>query len=178
MDAESFKKALEEAKPSIEALMRDGLSWDDAMDITASWEVRDRTHREQNLLPDRTLSELFSRCDVSKIEVGMVRLHKNPEPVRRGWQIGQVEADDLILDINSGEIIVLSIDAVDHIMWRCARNGSSFLSALALTAEYYGKCAINDLHGKEAQKHAFEACTLAAGGPSYSNFYRMLLGVE
>lgn len=178
MDAESFKKALEEAKPSIEELMKDGLSRNDAVDISASWEVRDRDHPEQISLPDRALSELFSGYDVSKIEVGMARFFKNPLPVPSGWQIGEVEADDLILDINSGEIIVLSIDAVDHIMWKCARDGRSFLGALALAAEYCGKCAINDLHGTAAQIHAFEACTLAAGGSSYSNFYRMLLGVE
>lgn len=178
MDAESFKVTLEAAKPSIEALMRDGLSHQAAVSLVSSWDVRDRGYLQQNSLPDRTLNELFSRYDVSNIEIGMVRFSKNPQPVPRGWQLGKVEVDDLILDIRSEEIIVLDTDAVDHLMWKCARDGSAFLAALALAAQYFGKCAIDDLHGTEAQMHALEACTEAAGGRTYANFYRMLLAVE
>lgn len=178
MDVESFKKALEEAKPSIETLIRNGLSWDDAVEFRASNEVRDRDHPERISLPDRTLSELFSRYDVSKIEVGMIQFYKNPQPVSRGWQIGEFEADDLILDAGSGEIIVLSIEAIDYVLCRCAKDGSSFLAALVLAAQFYEKCAENDQHGTALHMRAFEACTAAAGGDIYSGFYKMLLGVQ
>ncbi len=176
MDPKAFKAALEAIKPNFETLIREGLSRDFALELISSFEVRDRAHMEQNSLHDTTLSELFSRYDVLTIEIGMARFYKNPTPVRRGWQIGQVEADDLILDAGSGEIIVLSIDAIDHVMWRCAKDGSAFLAALALAAQFYEECD-DDQRGTAVHMQAFEACTLAAGGAPYSNFYRMLLGV-
>jgi len=108
----------------------------------------------------------------------MVQFRKNPQPVTRGWQIGEFEADDLILDASSGEIIVLSIETIDYVMWRCAKDGSSFLGALALAAQFYEKCAHEDQHGTVVHAQALDECIIAAGGHVYANFYRTLLGFE
>jgi len=178
MDPEAFKAALEKVKPSAESLMTEGLSRDFALEFMSSFEVRDRDRLEQNSLSDRTLNELFSRYDVSNIEIGMVRFCKNPRPVRRGWQIGQFEADDLILDADSGGIIVLSIEAIDHVMSRCAKDGSSLLAALARAAKFYEDFEDDDPKSMAVHTEALEDCILAAGGQVYANFYRMLLGVE
>lgn len=177
MDPKTFKAALETIKPSVESLVSKGLSRDFALEFVSSFEVRDRDYREQNSLPDKTLNALFSRYDVSNVEIGMVRFHKNPQPVRRGWQIGQFEADDLILDAGSGEIIVMSIEAADYILSKCARDGSAFLDALALAAGYLDEFADDDERETAVHMKALETCVHAAGGQAYASFYIMLLGI-
>lgn len=178
MDALSFRNALQEAKPTAKSLAGIGLDEDEAAEIAASFNVRERATEQDNSLPDSALHDLFARYDASSVEVGMARFFDVPEQVSYGYIIGEVEADYLALEAPSGEVAVRDITSPDHTIWKCARNGASLLAALAEAAKYLGACIAADQSGSELQRQTLDRCTLLAGGPAYGDFYRMLLGVE
>jgi hypothetical protein len=178
MDALSFRNALQEAKPAAESLAGIGLDGDEAAEITASFDVRERATEQANSLPDSALHDLFARYDASSAEVGMVRFLDVPERASYGYTIGEVEADYLTLEARSGEVTVRDVTAPDHTIWKCAQDGASLLAALAEAAKYLGACIAVDQSGSELQRQTLDRCILLAGGPAYGDFYRMLLGVE
>ena len=178
MDSVSFKNALAEAKPEIEDLLDAGLSRDEAADLTSSFEISPRPAAENFDIPDSTLKALFSGNDISRVEIGMVRFHGHPEKVPGGWIIGEVEADYLMLNRISGEILVMDITSPDHVIWRCAKDGAGFLGAIAVAAKYLGACISGDQSGTSYQRDALRDCTNLAGGDEYSAFYKMLIGFE
>ncbi|MGH6614261.1 hypothetical protein [Sphingomonas sp.] len=178
MDALSFKNALQAAKPDMVSLLGEGLSSDEAADIIATFEVRERAVEQDTSLPDSTLNDLFARYDASNVEIGMVRFCHVPEQVSYGYIIGQVEADYLALEASSGEVTVRDITCPDHTIWTCARDGTSLLAALAAAAKYLGAGIAIDQSGSELQCQTLDRCILLAGGPAHGDFYRMLLGVE
>lgn len=177
MDALSFKNALREVRPTAESLAGIGLQGNDVAEISASFEVRERGISKDNNLPDATLHDLFVGYDVTSVAVGMVRFRGVPEQVPYGYIIGEVEADYLALEAGSGEITVHDITRATHVIWSCAQNGASLLSALAEAAKYLGACITVDQSGSDVQRQSLDRCTLLAGGPKYRDFYRMLLGV-
>jgi hypothetical protein len=178
MDALSFRNALQEAKPTAKSLAGIGLDEDEAAEIVASFDLRERATEQDISLPDSALHDLFARYDASRVEVGMVRFFDVPEQVSYGYIIGALEADYLALEAPSGEVAVRDVTSPNHTIWKCARDGSSLLAALAEAAEYLGACIIADQSGSELHRQTLERCTLLAGGLAYSDFYRMLLGVE
>ncbi|MGA1805589.1 MULTISPECIES: hypothetical protein [Sphingobium] len=177
MDALSFKNALRNAKPAAEAFATIGLSKDEVIDISSSFEMFDRTMAQSNNLPDPTLRDLFARYDASNTEIGMVRFRDLPEPAQKGFIIGDVEADYLTLETPSGELVVRDHADPDHLIWKCARNGASLLAALSIAGEYLGACMIIDQAGTAFQQEALKDCVKVAGGRTYGRFYEMLLGV-
>jgi len=178
VDATSFKNALSEAKPPIEALLNVGLGLDEALALISAFEISQRRQKEHFALPDATLADLYEVNDVSRVEIGMVRLRQDPEKMANGWILGEVEADRLLLDKRSGEILVTDHASLDHVLWRCAENGSSFLDALALAAKYLSICSYEDQFGTALQNDTLRSCTALAGGDAYLSFYEMLLGCE
>ena len=178
MDSVSFKNALMLAKPPLQTLVMAGLSRTEALEFGLSFEVNPRAVAEPSALPDFTLADLFSRYDVSRVEIGMLQFYGHPETVADGWLIGDVEADLLVLDKQSGEIIVKDFTSPDHIIWKCAQDGSHLLAALAHAAKYLGGCLSEDKTGTLEQKNAIGYCITLAGGRSYFSFFEMLLGLE
>jgi hypothetical protein len=178
MDPVSFKAALQDAKPDMASLLDIGLESSEAEELLSSFDIGEREITEYFPLSDPTLAELFSRNDVSRVEIGMVKLQRDPQNTAFGWLIGEVEADYLALDTASGEIVVIDITSPDHVIWRCAREGSGFLGALAIAAKYLGDCLHADQTGTAAQLAAFTKCVDLSGGDSYAAFYKMILGVD
>jgi len=178
MDVRSFRAALIEATPNVGVLLNAGLGRDEAMGILSSFALHERRVAEVHALPDAALGDLFSLCDASRVEIGMVRFRNRPEVAPKGWIIGQVEADGLMLETASGEIVVKELGAPDHTLWRCAKDGSSLLGALADAAAYLGACIAVEPAGPVAHLAALKRCIALAGGDAYAPFYRMLLAVE
>ncbi len=178
MDALSFRKALQTLKPTAEYLARVGIEGEHASQIAVSFEVCERAVEQDNDLPDATLQDLFSRYDTSRIEVGMILLSGVVEKVSYGFNIGQVEADYLALEAATGEVTVHDMTNPNLTLWKCARDGASFLAAIAEAAKYLSACIAADQSGSELQRQSLDCCRLLAGGPVYEDFYRMLLGVE
>ncbi len=178
MNASGFKTSLQSAKPDVDTLLNIGLDADAIAEIIASFEIHEKAvHIEPNL-PDSVLNDLFARYDASAVEIGMVRLLGAPKRLPSGWVIGNVEADHLVLDPVSGEIMVKDLAAANHTIWKCAGDGAKLLAALAQAAEYLGKCFLEDQSGSQFQRSTIDRCTTLAGGATYDQFYEMLLGGE
>lgn len=176
MDSLTFRDAIANAKPPIEALVNAGLSRDEAFELAASFEITVRSTIQHCDIPDLALNELYSKSDVSRAEIGMVRFVESPEEVSRGWIVGRVEADYLMLDRKSGEVLVIDIRSLDHVIWRCAKDGESFLAAIAVVANYLGSCICLDQSGSSFQEDTLRNCETLAGGSAYLAFYKMLIG--
>lgn len=177
MDSSSFKNALIDASPTLVSLLKIGLSQDEALQIRSSFEIHPRPAVYSIDLGDEALNDLLSNYDVSQIEVGMVRFHAYPERFSSGWTIGEVEADYLILDEESGEVRVTDIGCPEHVIWRCSANGENFLSALVVAAKYLAECLLDEKFENSRQLETIRACATLAGGDTYLPFYKMLIGV-
>jgi hypothetical protein len=128
-------------------------------------------------------NELLALMDVwhtGDIEVGMIRLLDRPVQTRRGLQIGEVEADPLILMGATGELIVEELGTDGHQLWPVAKSGESFLNAIIVAAEFLESRATGkvDFEDFDAAKAAAKECVELAGGSRYHDFYTMLLGAE
>ena len=55
---------------------------------------------------ENPLLDLISRFDCSHVEIGMVAFGRNVLETNSGWQVGEVEADNLIVSKASGEVFV------------------------------------------------------------------------
>lgn len=107
----------------------------------------------------------------------MVRLASIPRETTAGWTIGHDEADNLLLDRDTGEIRVIEIGTNGHVVARCASGGSGLLSALAAATRYLASTATAaDLSLDIAEVH--KNCVTSAGGDIYSDYWAYLLGIE
>jgi len=180
MELEIFVRELADAAPKESDLRKCGLSSDQASDFIRSYFCikRDRP------LPvgggtDQVL-ELLRKWDLSKVEIGMVRFPDPPVEQAGKIYIGYVEADPLVMLLDSGEIVVHEYGTKEHLLWPVAKNGSKLLEALLIAARFLEKTGIGTIDfndSKVAQPFAL-ACASAAGGDRYLDFYRMLLGAE
>jgi hypothetical protein len=178
MDAISFKEALAKAKPSVQDLITAGLSKTDASQFLLSYDVNDRLEKLPSEIPDPTLRDLFSRFDLSGVEIGMVRLLEHPNSTEFGWIFGLVESDPILVDQNNKEIVSIDHEAPEHVVWRCAKDGNSFLSALALSAKYLSGLVLEHDYDTNYKRDTLNECTSLAGGGRYSDFFRMLLNMN
>lgn len=177
MDADAFRQALAAAAPNADELAQVGLSPSDANVLISSFQLDARFEVAPNAIPNGALCELFSRFNPSRVEIGVVRLAPEPTETAEGWRLGAVDADDLILDRRSGEIIVAEFGTNGHVLWRCASNGERFLAALAIAAPYLASCMTLSANGTNASD-VLRACSISAGGNDFFDFYAMLLGAE
>jgi len=177
MNAELFSRSLQLAKPSSETLERIGLNRQEIAEIQTSFDLKERSESKVVDVQDPDLSELISKYDPSNIEIGMVRMLETPENSPLGWRVGQVEADYLVVDKGTGEIVVEEIASPGYVIWRCAADGGRFMSSMATAAKYLAECLLEDKARDAQQAEAFEVCVSLAGGRAYEPFYRMLLGI-
>lgn len=179
MNLELLRQRLREAAPPTEAMMSLGISKAEAEKFTSSFELVPRSVAEANTVPPGPMHDFFSLYDPSPLEIGMVRFLPTPDRVSSGWVIGQAEADPLLLDEASNEIVVSDLTAPGRVLWRCADRGEHFLLALVPAAQYLGRCLIDDVSlDQKSLEDALAQCVMSAGGASYEPFYRMLLGCE
>lgn len=179
MNAQDFVARLERSGPSVAALEGKGLSRAEAEEFVRSFRAPKRAWPALVDADLGTVGQLLGQYDCSKVEVGMVRLRSLPVRDGKSWVIGQVEADPIILDVESGGVRVEEFGTKHHVLWRCAKDGDSFLAALATAVEVLGRMTVDEsLHGDDMLRtRTLSNCTRDAGGSEYEPFYRMLLGV-
>ena len=129
---------------------------------------------------DDSILTLLSSYNCSNIEIGQISFNREIIETKNYYIIGIMEIDLLILNKITLEIQI--IDYVDHdnVMYNCASNSASFLSAILLCAEFFSKRVKNP---KLAMDIDFTAkyllfCVEKAGGEKYSKFYKVLLGYD
>ena len=97
-----------------------------------------------------------------------------------GWQVGQVEADPLIVNGATGEVYVDDLTSPGRKLWICSDSFEHFLLALIPVARYLGKCLVDAsvLDDKALCNQILSESVIGAGGDNYAAFYRMLLGAR
>lgn len=175
IDLAEFARALRAAAPSREALLGLGMSQDAATDFISSFELPARPEPVPVAI-DGTFRVFFGDFDPSKVEIGMVRFPDPPYRIGKSWVVGLVEADPLVFDPMSGALHVEDHATPGHVVWSCAASPDEFLHALLQASSVLGSRSVEEV--SEDPAAAIAACTAAAGGEAYGNFYRMLLSTD
>ncbi|WZO96432.1 hypothetical protein EP7_003425 [Isosphaeraceae bacterium EP7] len=179
MNSDEFVMKLSASSPSIESLREVGLNTKEAEAFRAGFICLPRNNALP-LIASNEILELANRWDVSRVEVGMVRLLGTPTHHSSGIQIGLVEADPLVITKTGSELVVEEVESAGHILWKTARSPGKFLDALGVAAKFFSDRTIGiiDFDDLEAVKATANKCATLAGGDEYAEFYSMLLGVE
>lgn len=180
MELDVFVKELAKIAPSTLDLERSGLSSEEAKRIVEGYFCVKRDRPLEETSSSDPVLELLRNWDLSKVEIGMVRFPGPPVERSGKIYIGYVEADPLVILLDSGEIVVHEFGIKEHLLWWAAKSGSHLLDALIIAARFLekqgdGTIDFQDL--KIAGPVALE-CATAAGGYKYLDFYKMLLGAE
>jgi hypothetical protein len=175
MKADDFVRTLLDTCPTMESLLRKGLSEKGAMEERGSYMCVLRPNVAPLVDP---LLDLLSRYDCSKVEIGMIRFMSAPTDVGELWQIGKDEADPIVLDKVTGEVTLRSLSHPDHTISKCASTSSRFLDAVALCARSLTHLSEHDPRGEDQEAcHRFaHECGNAAGSAAYTRYYMTLLG--
>lgn len=180
MQPENFVTELQKAAPSEADLVKCGLSSQEAHQAMSRYFCVRRYQRLVGPNGSDEVLELLKGWDLSKVQVGMVRFPVEPFELPGGICLGCVEADPLLLLLNSGEVVVYELGTKEHLLWRVAQNGSTLLDALVIAAQFLSKRGVEkiDFDDNEAARSVALACAAAAGGERYLDFYKMLIGAE
>ena len=176
MTAEEFVAELAKSAPSMEGLLKQGLTKKAAQAFRGSLTPKQRAQPIRAPKGAGEVGRLLAFYDCSRVEVGMVRFGE--APVRRGgrWEIGLVEADQLVIDSKSGILEVLELGHPSHVLWQCAASGEAFLGALSRASAVLSQRAIGEIPKKTLAKQLLD-CVALAGGAEYEGFFKMLIGV-
>jgi hypothetical protein len=177
MDANEFVQRLSTLAPSRESLQRFGLSEQEIV----SWMKGFRARRKKRVSESRfsdALLHLVDVYDASSVEIGMVCLARNVTRERDAYLVGQVEADELLVDPSTFEVRCEEFGAPGHVLWHCAADGGKFLDAMIMVAEFYSTATVDvdPSDDTRAARHCARRCAEAAGGEAYQEFYQMLTG--
>ncbi|WP_109693961.1 hypothetical protein [Chitinophaga deserti] len=121
---------------------------------------------------------LVRSFDVSNVEIGMVRFNDKIVNGQDYIIFGRAETDDLVISKITNEILLLE-SGINHVLYYCASNSTTFLNALLQIAPIFQQRGIdvNLFENDAAQIKFASAFGETAGGEKYKDFYRMLLGV-
>ena len=122
--------------------------------------------------------ELVENYDCSNLEIGMITFDERIEEKGRFIFFGRFEVDDLAVDLITGSVVMLEC-GLDHILYDCAQNDSSFLEAILNTAIFLERRSVEEglYENEELNNQMAEEFGDIAGGEKYYDFYKMMLGV-
>src|SRR5690606_17427619 len=124
------------------------------------------------------LVELVENYDCSNLEFGMITFDERIDEKGRFIFFGRFEVDDLAVDLTTGSVVMLEC-GLDHILYDCAQNDSSFLEAILNTAVFLERRSVEEglYENEELNIQMAEEFGDIAGGEKYYDFYKMMLGV-
>jgi hypothetical protein len=178
MNADEFVLRLRTAAPSKSALATVGIVGAEAAELVESHRCQPRSNSGAKSSSDAAI-RLVKNWDASRVEIGMLRFAKDTTTVPLGIQVGQVEADPLVVRSDNGELVVVEL-GLDHTLWPVAKRGDLLLDALLVCARALNENVFaTDSRMRNEELRAIAAqCAQIAGGPKFHDFYLMLLGVE
>lgn len=122
------------------------------------------------------VESLVSQYDCSSIEIGMLNFILSPDYSEDYIVVGQIEGDQVVINLITKEVEVRDGMSMDHVIWSCASNGSNFLTSLILSAEYFVRVAILNNIDVEGKIQVLDRVVQAAGGEKYRDFYITFIG--
>jgi hypothetical protein len=179
MNADDFAVSLSRLAPASTELAAQGFS---PLEAEAERESFMCGPRPGATPGENPLLDLLLRYDCSNIEIGMNQLIGYPVEHAVAWIVGKNEADSIILDKVTGEVLVTEYNPdgysrEDFVLSRCAKTSDMFLDAMVLAADYLQRLAVEfDRPDETVSRRYAQDCAQAAGGPDYLSHYVSLLG--
>lgn len=175
MKASEFVEALKGINVRTDLLKKQGVSDQFIEDRKRSYLVAYKGGRSVSQYP---LVELVENYDCSNLEIGMITFDERIEEKGRFIFFGRYEVDDLAVDLITGRVVMLEC-GLDHILYDCAQNDSSFLEAILNIAVFLEKRSVEEglFKDEELNIQMAEEFGNIAGGEKYYDFYKMMLGV-
>ena len=179
MTAETFAARLAEIAPSLVELKATDMSDALAQEFIGRYRCVPRS-LPLACLSDNEIVRLVNNWDCSDVGIGMLEFARAPLQRKHKMQIGTVESDPLILDLNTGGIRVEELGTSGHVLWPVAGDGAKCLDALLHAAEFIRDLLIDKINHNDfpRARQAAQECASKAGGPEYLNFFLTLLGAE
>jgi hypothetical protein len=179
MTADIFAERLLSLTPSAGQLSSAGLSVDYVQRLLASYRCIPKNEPTMAYDgPEGAIFELVRRYDLSRVRIAMISFGASIEISGANWLIGNCEADLLVVDSITGEILVEEHATDHHILWECAENGGKFLEALLIVREFLGRCRFDEklYNDSDAALAVANQCVVVAGGERYRAFFHMICG--
>ena len=130
--ADEFVQKLPSTVPDVSALAAVGIVGAEAAELVESHRCQPRSNSGATSSSDAAI-HLVKNLDASHVEVGMLRFAKDTTTVPLVIQVGQVEADPLVVRSDNGELVVVEL-GLDHTLWPVAKRGDLLLDALLVCA--------------------------------------------
>lgn len=123
------------------------------------------------------LLNLIANFDLSKVEIGMIRLNNAIQVEGDFYILGTEEVDPLVMYKFNHEISLVDHTDQDHIICYCAENGDKFLDAILVAREFCEERARNpELElDEDIIKRKVDECAKLAGGEKYATFYESMI---
>ncbi|WP_028981089.1 hypothetical protein [Sporocytophaga myxococcoides] len=175
MKAEDFIEQIKSLKPTEGEMNLVKASEDYKSDFVKQFDIT-KISGDLNL-SDEILS-LVSNYHLVNLKIGRIKFDDKIDENGIYVYFGRYEADILILDKSDKKIKLLDHEDEEDILLECADNGESFLDAVFMIKKYFTLQRLNvDADRSQDSKCsvAFQ-CASLAGGNTYLNFYKNVLG--
>lgn len=179
MKSSEFVNQLKEIAPSKSLLKERGFDKGFIKIYLKSYNLKKRHDETVTVDP---LLDLIYRYDVGGFDIGMVHLEKskNVLDVERYIVFGSYDADILVIDKVTDEVVVLDWDDESHVLMKCSKNSDTFLQALLEVATFNKNMLLDEdlSSNQEIIKSKASEISKIAGGDNYLGFYLNILGYE
>ena len=177
MEPDRFVEDLSQLAPTVSDLEEKGLSPDGARRFVKMFFCIKREHPLTTIPGTDKLLELLRNWDLTDVHIGMVCFPEPPVIHKGKIEVGQFEADPLMMNSDTGEIRVEEFGIEpEFVLWPVARNGSGFLDALILAKRFAKERGDADPTDYVTHHAVAARCAAAAGGDEYLDFYKVLVG--
>lgn len=177
MTPNEFVRSIELNQPDYKTLARKEGGDELVAILQKSFVIQVRARPIETGIPDDVLDELFSRFDLTRLDIGTVCFSDLPNEVGGRWIIGTYEADPIVYDSSIGVFVVDHANN-SHVMAECASSGASFLDALAHASQYINLCLVDVQAAIEQEEKVIDQCVHRAGGELYRPFFNWFLSNE
>jgi len=177
MNADEFVSRMQKCAPDVDKVVQAGLPLLAAKSLVRKYRAELRDNAERNVNP---LLDLVTRFAANNLEIGMVRFAPSSMDLGRLWQVGEAEADPLVINKTTLGVEVRDVSDEEFLIWTCASNAEYFLDALHEAACFFASEAVNPEHRQDnvVLFDMAQRCASLAGSDEYSNFYEMLFGCD
>ncbi len=124
------------------------------------------------------LLDLLRGYDISNLVIGGIQFKEEVLEDEFYFYLGNDEADVIVLNKESGKVLILDHEDMTRVLCECAKDGSSYLDAIVEAKKFFLSCAFDEEFSCEQEDKCSMAfkCASLAGGKEYMTYFKGLLG--
>lgn len=175
MKASEFVEGLKGISVRTDLLKKQGVSDQFIEDRKRSYLA---TYKGGEIVSQYPIVELVENYDCSNLEIGMVTFDERIEETEDYLFFGRANEHDLAIEIITGNVVMVEY-GLNNILFNCAKNDESFLSAILNVAIFLERRSVEEglYENVKLNIQMAEEFGDIAGGERYYDFYKMMLGV-